>query len=102
MLEVTGKYSASLNNLHNIDVLAGYSWQEERLKYDESVSGNQSSWPETANRIGMFARVQYNFDRRYYMSASCDAMEIQNSARTINGGFSPQPAWDGTSGMKSS
>jgi iron complex outermembrane receptor protein len=70
MLEVTGKYSASLNDLHNIDVLAGYSWQEEFLKYEELNFNVQSSWPEISKRIGMFARAQYNFDLRYFISAS--------------------------------
>jgi iron complex outermembrane receptor protein len=67
LLEVTATYSTIIHKQHTIDVLGGYSWQQEVLKYDTTYG---SPWEERATRIGLFGRAQYNFDHRYYLTAS--------------------------------
>lgn len=84
-------YSTSMNNLHNIDLLAGYSWQEsiysnffakgdnpqsDFIKYNnlgalldvtrESIGSGKGMW----RLIGFFARAQYNYDSKYFVSGS--------------------------------
>jgi TonB-linked SusC/RagA family outer membrane protein len=66
-IEILATYSTSIKKRHKLDVLAGYSWQQEVLNYDTTYG---SSWEERATRIGIFGRAQYNFDHRYYLSAS--------------------------------
>lgn len=91
--EWTGNYDANFNK-HNIKVLGGYSYQlftnsgfgasnenfpSDLLTWDnlgtglygqeEGVDGT-SSYRNESTLIAFFGRINYNFDRRYYLSAS--------------------------------
>ncbi|MEN8224038.1 MAG: SusC/RagA family TonB-linked outer membrane protein [Bacteroidota bacterium] len=91
LLEATAVYVKSFNGTHNINVLGGYSWQEngedgffakgEDAQSDHIGSSNLAifndvkygdigSWKSKSNLIGFFARAQYNFSQKYYAAAS--------------------------------
>lgn len=90
LLESTLNYVKKIEN-HNFDAILGYSWQESG--YDGfSAQGSNAQSPYTgpnnlgtlvdvkygdissykgmSRLIGMFGRVQYNFNSKYYASAS--------------------------------
>lgn len=90
LLEITGSYVKSIQK-HNLNAVLGYSWQENTwngfyaqaenpqsdfLKYNNLgsfigiTSASISSWAGESKLIGFFGRVQYNFDSKYYLSAS--------------------------------
>ena len=81
----------SFRELHNLNVLGGYSWQENGkdgffAKGEDAQSdyigssdlaifnqvnyGDIGSWKQESTLIGFFARAQYNFNQKYYASAS--------------------------------
>jgi len=91
LFEATGNYTKTINDVHNLTGLVGYSWQESQtnkfkaeawnpqsdfVSYNNlgsfidvnasSLSSEASMW----RLIGFFSRVQYNYDQKYYMSAS--------------------------------
>ena len=91
LLEATVNYVNSFNALHNVDFLLGYSWQES--VYDGFFSqaansqsphigandlrtfvdvnyGDVGSYKNDWRLIGFFGRAQYNFNSKYYLSAS--------------------------------
>jgi iron complex outermembrane receptor protein len=90
-IDVTLNYIKSFNELHNINAIIGYTWQENEFsKFGINVSNAQSSsigvenlktfvniaWGDAQSEgnkstlIGMFGRLQYNFSEKYYLSAS--------------------------------
>ncbi len=91
LLEFTGNYSKSFNETHNLNILGGYSWQENGKDgffskgqdaqsdhigssnlaiFNDVKYGDVGSWKQKSNLIGFFARAQYNFSQKYYASAS--------------------------------
>jgi iron complex outermembrane receptor protein len=90
-LESTLNYNTSINDLHNIDVLAGYSWQENNFtKFGLNARNSQSATVGTDNMksfldlqygdasseanmsrlIGFFGRLAYNYKNTYYIGGS--------------------------------
>ncbi len=91
MIDVTGNYIKSINDVHNITALLGYSWHESikdgfyaqgrdpQSPYigandlgtmNEITYGDIESWKLMWRLIGFFGRVQYNYNSKYYVSAS--------------------------------
>lgn len=91
LLEATAVYVKSFNALHNINILGGYSWQEngkdgffakgedaqsdhigsnDLAIFNDIKYGDIGSWKQQSTLIGFFARVQYNFNQRYYVTGS--------------------------------
>jgi iron complex outermembrane receptor protein len=91
LLEGLITYVKSWNELHNLNVLGGYSWQENYREgffskgedaqsdhigssnlaiFNDVKYGDIGSWAAKSNLIGYFARGQYNFNQKYYASAS--------------------------------
>ena len=81
-------YTTSINKVHNISVLLGHEYYDSRLSFlgasknmmfsDENkeldgavVDGKSASSYETRyNNEGFFGRLQYDYDNRYFASAS--------------------------------
>lgn len=91
MIDITFTYIKTFNDAHNINVLGGYSWQQETddgfwaqgtdaqsdyISYNDlqimnDVNyGDIDSWKGQSTLIGFFARGQYNYKAKYYASAS--------------------------------
>lgn len=91
LLEATATYVKTFNATHNINLLGGYSWQENAYDgffakgldaqsdhigssnlgiFNDVKYGDIGSWEGKSNLIGFFARAQYNFSQKYYASAS--------------------------------
>ncbi|MCK9207335.1 MAG: SusC/RagA family TonB-linked outer membrane protein, partial [Salinivirgaceae bacterium] len=90
LIDITGNYVKTFNGVHNLNALAGYSYQESinsafwanavnpqspYMKYNNLGSfvddaRNIGSRKETWKLIGFFGRVQYNYDSKYFASAS--------------------------------
>ncbi|MFO7864988.1 MAG: SusC/RagA family TonB-linked outer membrane protein [Salinivirgaceae bacterium] len=91
LIELTGNYSTLLNEKHTLNVLGGYSWQgtdfdgftaqgrspsSDYLGYNDLGMLNDvtlrdvSSYRGASTLIGFFGRVQYDFSKKYYASAS--------------------------------
>lgn len=91
IIESTIKYNKTFNNVHNMDLLGGYSWQEEVhngfwAQGEDAMSdhiqsndlqimndinyGDIDSWKSSWTLIGFFARARYNFNSKYYVSSS--------------------------------
>lgn len=93
MTEITLQYSKSIKNMHNLNALVGYSWNKwtyssmDMMNKDFSVDdytfnnigaggalvkgqAGMSSNKGENKLIGMFARVNYNYDGKYFISAS--------------------------------
>ncbi len=91
LIEITGNYTKSFRNVHNLTVLGGYSWQEDVYSgfyaqggdaqspysgpdnlatLNNVVWGDISSWKGQSTLIGFFGRVQYNYNSKYYISGS--------------------------------
>ena len=91
LLEGTFTYIKALGGVHNINALAGYSWQESvyqgfwaqgRDPQSDFIGANDlsiltdvtygdiDSWKGMWRLIGFFGRVQYNYMSKYYASAS--------------------------------
>ncbi len=91
LIDITFNYTKSINDVHNIDALAGYSWQEsvyngfmaqgrdaqsDYIGYNDlSIMndvqyGDINSWKGKWNLIGFFGRLQYNYLSKYYASFS--------------------------------
>jgi TonB-dependent starch-binding outer membrane protein SusC len=91
LIELTGTYTKSFHDLHNINFLLGYSWQEtvesgfyaqarnsqspyagpDNIETLNDVSwGDVNSWRGASTLVGFFGRGQYNYKNKYYISAS--------------------------------
>lgn len=91
LMEITAIYQKTIKKYHNINILGGYSWQESMYSGFYSQGGNAQSnfsgpdnlkilndvkwgdigsWKGKSNLIGYFARAQYNYNSKYYISAS--------------------------------
>jgi len=91
VLEFTGVYTKTIAKKHNLNALLGYSWQENDYNSfwiggrdpQSTYSGpdnlavlNDVQWGDygslrgMSTLIGMFGRVQYNYNSKYFLSAS--------------------------------
>ncbi|MCX6247841.1 MAG: SusC/RagA family TonB-linked outer membrane protein [Bacteroidetes bacterium] len=91
LLEITGTYVKSFKDAHNLNILLGYSWQNDmyngfyaqgrdaqspyagpnNLATLNSVNyGDIGSWKGESTLIGFFGRAQYNYKSRYYVAGS--------------------------------
>lgn len=91
VIEITGMYNKTFKANHNLNALLGYSWQEYVYSgfYEQArdafstysgpdniatlkdvIWGDLGSWKGKWNLIGFFGRVQYNYQNKYYASAS--------------------------------
>jgi iron complex outermembrane receptor protein len=91
LIDITGNYKKTFNEKHNIDALLGYSWQESVTEgffaqgedpqspyvgshnfrtFNDIKYGDVDSWKYMWRLIGFFGRVQYNYDSKYFFSAS--------------------------------
>ncbi|MFA9390784.1 MAG: SusC/RagA family TonB-linked outer membrane protein [Prolixibacteraceae bacterium] len=90
-LESTLNYDKTFNEIHNLSVLLGYSFQENKFtkfgvnarnsqstsvgtdnmkSFIDLVYGDASSEANSSRLIGFFGRVNYNYDNKYYAGAS--------------------------------
>jgi TonB-linked SusC/RagA family outer membrane protein len=91
LLEFTGNYVKTFNSAHNLNLLLGYSWQQQTYNGFYAQAGNAQSpysgpdnlatlidikwgdigsWRGESTLIGFFGRAQYNYKSKYYISAS--------------------------------
>lgn len=91
LIEITGDYVKTFNEVHNVNALLGYSWQESvsdgfyaqgedpqspfiganNLRtFNDIKYGDVDSWKYMSRLIGFFGRVQYNYDSKYFLSGS--------------------------------
>ena len=91
ILETTAKYKWTMASYHNVDVLAGYGWQEDEnngfaINVEEPISdflgannlqsfnrinaGDATSYRGLSRLISFFGRAQYNYDSKYYLTAT--------------------------------
>lgn len=91
IIESTLNYVKTFGDFHNVDIIAGHSWQEEgydgfsaQAANSQSPSmggdnlqslvdvkwGDVTSYRGMSKLIGLFTRVQYNFNSTYYLSGS--------------------------------
>lgn len=91
VLEGILTYTNTFNDVHNLDVMGAYSWQEfnndgfsargrdaqsnyvgadNLLVMVDVAPGDISSYRNMSRLIGFIGRVQYNYDSRYYLSGS--------------------------------
>ena len=78
LLEFYGNYNKEINK-NRIDVMAGYSWQHNYVKYNQTKYFNSNRdevyqvSPKDAKEyylISCFGRVNYSYDSRYLFTAS--------------------------------
>jgi TonB-dependent starch-binding outer membrane protein SusC len=90
-LESTLNYTKTINELHNLNLLLGYSWQENKFSkfgvnarnsqsttvgsdnlksFLDLVYGDASSEANMSRLIGFFGRFAYNFSDKYYVGGS--------------------------------
>lgn len=93
-LEATLNYNTTISEVHNLDAVAGYSWQEndfskfglnarnsqsatvgtDNMKsFLDLVYGDASSEANMSRLIGFFGRFAYNYDNKYYIGGSLRA-----------------------------
>lgn len=91
LIEITGNYTKSFRNTHNLNAMLGYSWQgdvysgfysqgrdaqspyagpENLATLNDVIWGDIGSWKGESTLIGFFGRVQYNYKSKYYISGS--------------------------------
>jgi iron complex outermembrane receptor protein len=91
LLETTLSYDKVFNGIHNLNAVAGYSWQED-VNYGFNAQGGMSqsdfmgvnnlgalvnvmpgdigSWKNMSNLVSFFGRAIYNYDQRYYFTGT--------------------------------
>jgi len=90
-VESTLNYTKLINELHNLNVLVGYSWQENNFSkfgvvarnsqsttvgtdnmksFLDIVYGDATSEANMSRLIGFFGRVAYNYNDKYYLGGS--------------------------------
>lgn len=91
IMELLLSYNNTFNEVHNLNSILGYSWQEriyngfnagggspnsEYVKYNnlgtllDITRNGIGSYKGMSRLIGIFGRVQYNYDSKYFFSAS--------------------------------
>lgn len=91
LIEVTGTYSTTFSAKHNLNILGGYSWQQDNYNGfsaqgrdaqspysgpDNLATLNNLNWGDIASYrgqstlVGFFGRVQYNYSSKYFFSGS--------------------------------
>jgi len=91
LLETTLSYDKTFDRIHNLNAVAGYSWQED-VNYGFNAEGGLSqsdfmginnmralvnvnpgdigSWKNSSNLISFFGRAIYNYDQKYYFTGT--------------------------------
>jgi iron complex outermembrane receptor protein len=90
-LEATLNYTKTISELHNLNVMLGYSWQENNFakfgvnarnsqsttvgtdnmkSFLDLIYGDASSEANMSRLIGYFGRFAYNFNDKYYLGGS--------------------------------
>ncbi|MFC2104555.1 SusC/RagA family TonB-linked outer membrane protein [Bacteroidota bacterium] len=90
-IDITGTYTKTIAQNHNLVTMIGYTWQEKEwggfsAKAENAQSeylginnfkslldvkwGDIESWKKSQTLIGFFGRIQYNFNQKYYLSGS--------------------------------
>jgi iron complex outermembrane receptor protein len=90
-LESTLNYNKSIREVHNLDVLVGYSWKENNFSkfglnarnsqsttvgtdnmksFIDLVYGDATSEANMSRLIGFFGRFAYNYNNKYYVGGS--------------------------------
>jgi len=91
ILETTLSYNKTFNGVHNLNAVLGYSYQEDRIDglgaqgreplsdfvqsfnlktFNDVTVGDIWSWYETNTLISFFGRAVYNYDNKYYATAT--------------------------------
>ena len=93
LMELTAQYSKTFNSAHNFTALAGYSWNQSNYQsafmdnYDfpsddysynnmglgaalRDGTATESTYQSENKLVGYFGRVNYNYNGKYYVSAS--------------------------------
>lgn len=91
LVEFYTTYEKTFNKVHNINILGGYTWQQNENDgffskgrdaqsdhigssnlaiFNEINWGDIGSWKIKSNLISFFGRTQYNYNQKYYVSAS--------------------------------
>ena len=117
MLEGTIKYNTTINEKHNINLLGGYSWQEDNkdsfggqgrqmlsdivgadnLKFANDVLTQDIwSWKERSRLISFIGRAVYNYDSKYYLTATIRRDGSSKFGKNHEWGWFPSfsTAWD--------
>jgi iron complex outermembrane receptor protein len=90
ILESYANYKKGLGN-HNLDLMAGYSWQHFRINsffYNSNLANNQRDFDPYDSElylISLYSRLNYNFKERYYLTF--------NIRRDGTSRFSPDNRW---------
>ncbi|MDA3929975.1 MAG: SusC/RagA family TonB-linked outer membrane protein [Prolixibacteraceae bacterium] len=109
-LESTLNYNTSFSDVHNLDVLLGYSWQENNFSkfgvnarnsqsnsvgtdnmqsFIDLVYGDASSEANMSRLIGFFGRFAYNYNNKYYIGASLRSDGSSKFGENNKWGFFP-------------
>ncbi|QKG79863.1 SusC/RagA family TonB-linked outer membrane protein [Tenuifilum thalassicum] len=117
ILEATINYTKSFNEVHNITLLGGYSFQEDlntglsaqgrdalsnylksnNLGHLNNVNvGDISSWKSTNRLISFFARATYNYNSKYFATATIRRDGSSKFGKNHEWGLFPSAsvAWD--------
>ena len=93
LMELTAQYNKTIDNVHNFTALAGYSWNNDNYQnaymdnYDfpsddysynnmglgaalKDGAASQSTYQSESKLVGYFGRINYNYNGKYYVSAS--------------------------------
>ncbi|MDR3268745.1 MAG: TonB-dependent receptor [Tannerella sp.] len=111
LFEMTADYSKTIRK-HNLNALAGYSFQD--FNWEGVEAGNQdflidgflynnlgagafekpsvASWAGKSQMASFFGRVNYNYDYRYYLTATLRADGASNLAEGHQWGYFPSVA----------
>lgn len=91
LMEATLNYKKSFNDVHNLNVLAGYSYRntgwdgfsaqgrqpisnllgaDDLQQFEDVLLGDMDSYKAERKDIGFFGRVSYDYDSRYYLTGT--------------------------------
>ncbi len=101
VLEAYANYNETFDDIHNLDVMAGYSWQnnywrnrsisyfnetnEPNLKEGETVDSRYLTWQNENYMVSFYARVNYSLASKYLFTLS---LRTDGSSK-----FSPATRW---------
>lgn len=116
-IESTLNYTKTIAEHHNLNMLLGYSWQENQFSkfglnarnsqsttvgtdnlksFIDLVYGDATSEANMSRLIGFFGRVAYNFDNKYYVGGSLRTDGSSKFGENNKWGFFPTAslAWN--------
>jgi iron complex outermembrane receptor protein len=99
--EAYGNYNETFDSIHNLDIMAGYSWQNNywenrsisyfndthkpNLKEEETVDSRYLTWRNENYMVSFYARVNYSLASKYLFTFS---IRTDGSSK-----FSPATRW---------